>query len=82
MTLEISASQLSFGTQGDDVARVHQAMQVLGRSIPVSETADRFPGVGTVAVLKVMQQELNLPVTGIVNAAHETKFLSESERRA
>jgi len=41
MNLEISASQLSLGTVGDDVACVHQAMQALGRSVPVSETASR-----------------------------------------
>lgn len=69
MKLEISASQLSFGTQGDDVARVHQAMQALGRSVPASEAKTRMLGPGTAAVVKALQQELNLPVTGIVDAA-------------
>lgn len=41
MILEVSASQLSLGTVGDDVARVHRAMQGIGRSVPVSETASR-----------------------------------------
>ena len=41
MTLEISASQLSLGTQGDDVTPIDWAMQVLGRSVPISETASR-----------------------------------------
>ena len=65
MTLQISASQLSFGAQGDDVARVHQAMQVLGRRISVSETADRVLSVGVVAVLKGLQREPNLPTRGL-----------------
>ncbi len=69
MILQISASQLSFGTQGDDVARVHQAMQALGRSVPVAETASRVLGAGTVAVLKGLQTELELPASGIVDAA-------------
>ena len=34
MILEISSIQLSEGTQGDDVVRVHQAIQALGRSVP------------------------------------------------
>lgn len=41
MTLEVSASQLSLGTGDDDVAHVYQAMQALGRSVPVTETASR-----------------------------------------
>ena len=69
MTLEISASQLSFGTQGDDVARVHQALQTLGRSVPVAETANRVMGAGTVAVLKALQADLGVPATGVVDAA-------------
>ena len=69
MKLEISATQVSFGAQGDDVVRVHQAMQVLGRSVPVSEAKTRVLGPGTAAVVKAFQQELNLPVTGIVDAA-------------
>jgi len=39
----------TLGMQGEDVARVHQA---LPRSVPVSETADRVLGVGSVEVLK------------------------------
>ncbi len=69
MILQISTSQLSFGTRGDDVARVHQAMQALGRSVPVAETASRVLGPGTVAVLKGLQTELRLPASGIVDAA-------------
>jgi hypothetical protein len=37
MILQISTGQLSLGTQGDDVARVHQAFDALGRSVPVAE---------------------------------------------
>ncbi len=74
MTLEISASRLSFGMQGDDVARVHQALQALARSVPVSETADRVLGVGSVGVLKALQADVNLSVAGTVDAAHDTKF--------
>src|SRR5215210_4529526 len=69
MILQISTSQLSFGTQGDDVARVHRAMQALGRSVPVAETASRVLGSGTVAVLKALQADLGVPATGVVDAA-------------
>src|SRR5215212_332467 len=69
MTLEISASQLSFGTQGDDVARVHQALGALGRSVPVAETANRVMGPGTVAILTALQADLGVPATGVVDAA-------------
>ncbi len=59
--------QLSLGMQGDDVSRVHQALLALGRRVPVAEIADRIFGVGTGAVVKALQQELNLPLTGIVD---------------
>jgi peptidoglycan hydrolase-like protein with peptidoglycan-binding domain len=68
MSLEIFARQLSFGMQGDDVARVHQALQALGRDIPVAETASRVMGAGTVSVVKALQSDLNLPTTGMVDA--------------
>jgi hypothetical protein len=41
MSLESAASQLSVGTATDHVARVHQAMQGIGRSVPDAETANR-----------------------------------------
>ena len=82
MKLEISATQVSFGMQGDDVVRVHQAMQVLGRSVPVSEVKTRVLGPGTVAVLKGLQQELTLPVTGIVDAEMKPDSMNESEEQA
>lgn len=41
MTLEIFTSQLSLGTQSNYVTHVHQVMQSLGRSVPVSETASQ-----------------------------------------
>jgi hypothetical protein len=69
MRLEISARQLSLGAQGDDVARVHRAIQALGRSIPISEAETRVLGPGTAAVVKALQQELNLPTAGMVDAA-------------
>jgi hypothetical protein len=34
MILQISVNQLSFGTQGDYVAQVHQALLTLGRDVP------------------------------------------------
>ncbi len=58
MTLDIIASQLSLGIRGDIVARVHQAMQALGRSGPAPETANPVLGASTVAVLKGLQTEL------------------------
>jgi peptidoglycan hydrolase-like protein with peptidoglycan-binding domain len=69
MTLEIAASEVSLGMQGDDVARIHHALQALGRSVPVSEIASRVLGPGTAAVVRALQQELNLPATGMVDAA-------------
>jgi hypothetical protein len=36
MILDISVSQLSFGTQGDDNSHVLQAIQALGRDVPVA----------------------------------------------
>ena len=69
MRLEISANQLSLGAQGDDVVRVHRAIQALARSVPVSEANTRVLGPGTAAVVKALQQELNLPATGMVDAA-------------
>jgi hypothetical protein len=59
MTLVVSTSQLSLGAQGDNVARVHQALQALGTDLPLAETANRIMGVGTVAVLKTLQADLN-----------------------
>ena len=64
MILEISASQLSFGMQGDDVARVHQAV---GGDIPVAEAASRVMEAGTIAVLRALHADLNLPTAGIVD---------------
>jgi hypothetical protein len=52
---------------GDDFAHVLQAMQAPGRSVPVSKTASRMPGIGTIAVLKGPQTELGT-VSGINNA--------------
>lgn len=67
MILQISTSQLSLGMRGDDVARVQQAMQALGRIVPAAERG--VLGAGTVAVLKALQAELSLPATGVVDAA-------------
>jgi hypothetical protein len=71
MILKISSSSLLFGMQNDDVARVHRALQALGRikNVPVTETRDRVLGAGTVAVLKALQADLGLPASGIVDAA-------------
>ncbi len=52
MILQISSTQLSPGMQSDDVARVQQALQALGRGVPADETTSRVLGAGTVAVLK------------------------------
>jgi hypothetical protein len=41
MNLQIASSPISFGMQGDDVARVQQALQALGREIPPTEIASR-----------------------------------------
>lgn len=69
MILHISSGQLSLGMQGPDVARIQQAMQVLGRTVPAAERAKRVLGVGSVAVLKALQADLGLPATGVVDAA-------------
>lgn len=67
--LTISATQLSYGTQGDDVARLQQAVRVLGRIVPVDEVEPPVLGAGTVAVVKALQQDLGVPVTGVVDGA-------------
>lgn len=67
MTLGISKNRLSLGMQGDDVARVQQALQALGRKIPRGESANRIMGTGTVALLKALQADLGLPATGVVD---------------
>jgi peptidoglycan hydrolase-like protein with peptidoglycan-binding domain len=69
MKLEISATQLSFGLHSDDVARGQQALQALGRDIPDDEAGKRVLGPGTAAVLKALQTDLNVPATGVVDAA-------------
>ena len=69
MNLQISVSQLSFGTKGDDVARVHQALLALGRDIPATELKSRALGNGTIAVVKAFQTEAGLPASGVVDAA-------------
>jgi len=67
--LTVSASQLSLGSHGDDVARVQQAIQSLGRDIPAAETDKRVFGPGMAAVLKALQADLGLRATGVVDAA-------------
>lgn len=69
MILHISSGQLSLGMQGPDVARIQQAMQVLGRTVPAAESAKRVLGVGSVAVLKALQADLSIPATGSVDPA-------------
>ena len=58
MPLQISADRLSFDMQRDDVARIHQAMQGLGRDLLVSKRTTAFSGSGTAAVVKGLQGEL------------------------
>jgi peptidoglycan hydrolase-like protein with peptidoglycan-binding domain len=69
MALEIAAGTASFGMRGDDVARVQQALQVLGRDIPRSELEERVLGPGTSAVVRAFHQGLDLTPTGAVEAA-------------
>jgi len=69
MTLIISATSVSFGMKGDDVARIHQALQALGRDVHIGESASAVMGTGTVAVVKALQQDLGAPVSGVVDAA-------------
>ncbi|MEA2163477.1 MAG: hypothetical protein QOK37_1604 [Thermoanaerobaculia bacterium] len=72
MQLTIFKTQLSFGMQGDDVARLQSAMLALGVNIPLGErNQDRGPvmGEGTVAALKGLQAELGLAATGVADGA-------------
>ncbi len=69
MKLEIFVSRLSLGAQGDDVARVHQALQALGRSVPPAEVRNRVLGPGTQAVVEALQAELDVTATGVVDEA-------------
>jgi hypothetical protein len=86
MTLEIFASQLSLGTQDDDIAPVHQAMQALGLNAPISETASRVLGAGTVTVLKGLQTEFGgqVPAStmpGSIKAIHDKPDKFDSDPR-
>jgi hypothetical protein len=82
MKLEISTSRLSFGLQSDDVARVQQSIQALGRDIPVDETNGRVFGPGTAAVLKALQADLDIPATGVVDATTVTRINAALARLA
>jgi hypothetical protein len=68
MTLAMSASILSFGSQGDDVTQLHQAIQALGRDLPAAEVDRRVFGAGTAAVVKALQAAFGVADTGIVDA--------------
>jgi hypothetical protein len=57
------------GRQGYDIARVHQALQDLGLDVPVSKRKRRVFGPSTIVVIKVLQTELDLSATGVVDAA-------------
>jgi hypothetical protein len=69
MTSEIPARELSSGKGGNDVARVHRTMQLLGRSVPAAEVSDRVMGAGTVAVTNALQAEFDLSATGVIDTA-------------
>jgi hypothetical protein len=68
MALEV-ADTVSFGAQGDDIARVQQALRALGRGIPLSESEAHILGPGTSALVRALQQELDLTPTGTVDGA-------------
>jgi hypothetical protein len=82
MKLEISATRLSFGLQSDDVARVQQAMEALGRDIPADEADRRVFGPSTAAVLEALQTDLDVPATGVVDAATVTAINTALARLA
>lgn len=67
--VQVAAAVLSLGTQGDDVARVQDALAKLGRTLPPDEAARRVLGAGTSAVIKALQQEFGLLATGAVDAS-------------
>jgi len=76
MILQISSTQLSRGIPSDDVARVQQVLQALGRGVPADETADRGLSAGTVAVVKGLQTELGWQfpastIPGFFKAIHD-----------
>ena len=58
MSIAVSSQKLSFGTQGDDVTRLQQALEALGRTLPPSETDENTFGPATAAVLKAVQAQL------------------------
>src|SRR4051794_7373418 len=64
-----SSMLVSLGMQDPDVARVHEALEALGRNVPAAEADTQVLGAGTVAVLKAIQTDLGIPVTGVVDAA-------------
>jgi hypothetical protein len=81
--LSLATANLSLAQQGDDVARLHEALQTLGRDIPVDELTRRVVGPITVAVVKALQSEAGLPASGMVDAktlAAINAALSEAQK--
>ena len=68
MKLEFSVSAISMGVQGNDIARLHQALLAAGRDIAFAETDKRVFGPSTAAIVKAIQADHDLPPTGIVDA--------------
>lgn len=68
MKLEMSILPLSLGQQGNDVARLHQALLMLGRDMTIAEADRRIAGPTTVAIVKAVQVDNHLPPTGIVDS--------------
>ena len=66
MKLDVS-TQVSLGVQGPDVARIHEALEELGRNVPSAEADTHIFGAGTMAVLKATQTDLGIPATGVVD---------------
>ncbi len=62
------ASLISLGLQGDDVAKLHQALIALGRDIALSDVDTRVLGPSSTAIVKAIQIDHNLPPTGVVDA--------------
>jgi peptidoglycan hydrolase-like protein with peptidoglycan-binding domain len=65
--LRIAVKRVTQGAQGPDVAQVHRALASLGRTVASAERAARVYGPSTAEAVRGVQEELGVPVTGVVD---------------
>ncbi len=67
--LRIAVKKLAQGSQGPDVAQLHHALAELGKTVGSTERAKCVYGLSTAEAIRALQDELGIPVTGIVDEA-------------